>query len=107
MGERLRWKNCDDVDRYLEAIREDRLPLAEAEILSEEEVWEERVLLALRTSEGVDRCVLGENTDMDKLEEDIVLFEELGLVWSGEEKLGFTEKGMMVSDALLYRLMAG
>ncbi len=50
----LRWKNVDNLQRYLSEIAAGRLPQSEPERLSEAEQMEETVFMALRMNEGLD-----------------------------------------------------
>ena len=49
-----RWWNVSDIHLYIERLQQETLPIADEEWLSLTELYEECVMLGLRTSRGID-----------------------------------------------------
>ncbi len=103
----LRWSNLKDVSGYMRAVGQGILPLEEVELLTREEAWEEEVMLSLRTSWGLDLDVLGEVRNTVHLADMIKGWVSSGLAWQEHGMMGLSERGMLVSNDLIARLIGG
>ena len=83
--------------------------IAEARTLGLREQASEALLMGLRLNEGVDLAEMSRRFDVAK--EDLLddaklaLYRDLGLAWSKDERIGVTEAGMPLLDALLGELV--
>lgn len=100
-----RFRNTSDIKEYIRRIKAAESPLEETEHLSPYEVWEEEVLLSLRTASGLEMDVLdrrgGRDDDARKAWR---VFMEAGLAWRRGTRCGLTEKGMFVSNHIISSL---
>jgi len=102
MLERARFSNTASLSDYLSGIRE-----ADRQLLDETDALEETVMLALRTSEGMDmgvyRTLSGRNFPKKEQTIDRLLSEGLALLKNG--RLSLTERGMDVLNAVIEALV--
>ncbi len=100
-----RCRNTADIEEYIRRMKAAESPLEETEHLSPEEVWEEEVLLSLRTARGLEMDVLarrgGFDDDAQAVWND---FMEAGLAWRRGTRCGLTDKGMFVSNHIISNL---
>ncbi|MBQ8968976.1 MAG: radical SAM family heme chaperone HemW [Bacteroidaceae bacterium] len=108
-GERTRSFNCADVRAYVEAINQGRLP-SEAEVLSEKERYDERVMLSLRTSQGLSLTAIGRDFGPAMRRHCECMAQphlHAGrLQKKPDETLCLTRQGLFVSDDIISDLMA-
>lgn len=96
-------------ENYLAAVETHGDGIAEARTLGLREQASEALLMGLRLNEGVDLAEMSRRFDVAK--EDLVddaklaLYRDLGLAWSKDERIGVTEAGMPLLDALLGELV--
>ncbi len=111
-GDRLRSANPGDVKGYLKAFAPEKGEWGEwkrqEERLSDEELWEEMILTRLRTSEGVLLDEVRSRFGEDALRR--LLVDSAGLVKDGKmvadgASLRLSREGVMISDAIMVRLM--
>ncbi len=96
-------------ENWLAAITRDGHGISEHRGLSNPEQASEALLMGLRLAEGIDLGALatragfasGDLIDRAKLD----FYDTQGLVWSNGERIGVTEAGMPVLDALLGELV--
>ena len=105
-GDRRSW-NIADVERYIEAIDRGILP-SEAEVLDTDTRYNDTVMLALRTAEGI---------NLDRLEHDFgkprldyclanaARYITDGLLLCEDNRLRLTRNGLFVSDMVMSDLM--
>ena len=105
-GDRRSW-NIADVERYIEAIDRGILP-SEAEVLDTDTRYNDTVMLALRTAEGI---------NLDRLEHDFgkprldyclanaARYITNGLLLCEDNRLRLTRNGLFVSDMVMSDLM--
>ena len=78
-------------------------------MLDRREQASEALLMGLRLGEGIDLAAIGGRFDVttsDLIDASrMALYQDLGLVWSKEEKIGVTAQGMPLLDALLGELV--
>lgn len=98
-GGGVRWTNHREVGAWLAAVDAGGLPTASEERLGEAEIANERIMLALRTAEGVELTVLGRGKQG---EVDALVRAGLAVVRGG--RLRLTEEGMDVHSAAAERL---
>ena len=91
-----RWFNIKNIARYMENLKGNKLPVAENVNLDEAELLKEKIIMGLRTSEGVEKEILE-----GKIPEEIKrkFFEEK------ENRIAFNNRGFLLSNALLSMLI--
>ncbi len=103
-----RKKNVEGLSAYMQALREERLPLVEEEKLDKEAHFREAVILGLRLIEGVERKELQDRFGFDLVAYYGVRLERLvrqGLVsWEGE-RLKLTPKGLLLANVVARELV--
>lgn len=94
-----RWWNVSDIHLYIERLQEDKLPIADEEWLSLTELYEECVMLGLRTSRGIDlrRAELQAEPIMDRATP--WLDQEL-LTLTDDDHLRLTHDGLIWCDRI-------
>ena len=96
-------------ENYLAAIGEQGHGISEMRSLGRREQASEALLMGLRLAEGVDlagmaaRFGLEASTLVDDAK--LALYRDLGLAWSEGQRIGVTEAGMPLLDALLGELV--
>jgi oxygen-independent coproporphyrinogen-3 oxidase len=103
-----RWWNASNIRTYLDRIAAGALPVAGEETLGTRELFEERVMLGLRTGR-LDLAAVREATGTDLLETSRLLIAELrarGLAALEGTTLALTRGGIMVCDELSARFIA-
>lgn len=100
-GEERMW-NIKNNSLYQKALKEDRLPLT-YEKLSPAEQWNEFIMIAVRTSEGIDLLEL-ENRwgkkDVDQLLQDATINMERQLLQIENNHLQLTKEGKLLADQI-------
>ena len=103
-GGNLRTSNCEDVQAYIRAIGEGYLPVSE-ECLSDDERYNERIMLSLRTVEGLSLSDVERDfgTDRRRYCERMAAphLRRGTLQKKTGEKLCLTRRGLFVSDDIL------
>jgi putative oxygen-independent coproporphyrinogen III oxidase len=96
-------------ENFLEAVRRHGHGLAEERLLAPREQASEALLMGLRLTEGIDLAALTTRLGLQRAElidlPSLEWHRNLGLVWSEGARIGVTEQGMPVLDALLARLV--
>jgi len=87
-----RWSNVHSVREYVEAVVGWQRPVVFEEELTDDQMLMERVMLGLRTSDGVDRSLVLHSRVEDMVNE--------GLLCVCGDRIVPTERGMLVSDAI-------
>ncbi|BBC73101.1 coproporphyrinogen III oxidase [Altererythrobacter sp. B11] len=97
-------------ENYLQAVRRNGHGLQEETALAPREQAAEALLMGLRLREGVDPPALAARfglAEADLLEAGrLALLERLGMAWRSGSRIGVTEQGMPVLDALLGQLIS-
>ena len=96
-------------ENWLKALAETGHGLAEARALSVTEQASEALLMGLRLGEGIDLAALDRRfglTQADLVDQDrLAFYASLGLAWKDANRIGVTEAGMPLLDALLGELV--
>ncbi|MBA3017737.1 MAG: radical SAM family heme chaperone HemW [Proteobacteria bacterium] len=105
-----RYWNCRSVKKYIENIKEGRLPVEEKEILSKEQRMMEMVYLGLRKTDGIDIDVIDETLGINfrqMFAEKIKQLEEDGYILPIQPKnrCALSRKGMLFLDSIAPILM--
>lgn len=101
-----RYGNIKPVARYCEALEQGTLPIAEAERLTARQRLSERLILGLRTIDGVPTDWLAERTAGDAaLKRRVGDWEAAGLLTRTPARIALTEAGFLLSDALFVELL--
>ena len=100
-----RWWNCRSVRKYINKVKEDRLPVKEKEILSKEQLLMEMVYLGLRQTDGIDIDVIDENFGIKFRKifaEKIKQLEKDGYILRLQPKnyCALSRKGMLFLDSI-------
>lgn len=102
----VRYGNLKPVPRYTAALAAGRLPLDTWERLTPRQRLAERLILGLRTSDGVPRAGLDERLAGDaRLAGLVEDWERAGWLRQGGFQVSLTESGFLVSDALFVELL--
>ena len=101
-GEKRQW-NIDDIQTYISSIRQDVIP-AEEELLDKDTRYNDHVMLALRTREGLDLESL-DTEERAYCEQTAARFIDDGLLTKKNNHLILTRKGLFVSDMVMSELM--
>lgn len=99
-GDRRRSWNTPDIDAYLSSRP------GGAEILSDREVWEEKLMLALRTAEGLRLATLTpvERALLAQKEPVLEQLSKTGKILMDRDSLRIVPEGIFVSDSIISRL---
>jgi oxygen-independent coproporphyrinogen-3 oxidase len=103
----VRYANVKPVERYAALVEAGQLPLASHEVLTARQALAERLMLGLRTVDGVpaerlaERCAL----ERGRLPEVLDAWRERGLLAEHEGRVRLTESGFLLSDALFTELL--
>jgi oxygen-independent coproporphyrinogen-3 oxidase len=103
----VRYANVKPVERYSALVEAGHLPLATHEVLTPRQALGERLILGLRTSDGVPAERLAERCDLERgrLPEVLDAWRERGLLADREGRVRLTEAGFLLSDALFTELL--
>jgi oxygen-independent coproporphyrinogen-3 oxidase len=103
----VRYGNLKPVARYCATLEDDALPIETSETLTARQRLAERLILGLRTADGVPAAWMAE-----RLRDDVALARRLDawrdeglLVDTVEDRTRLTEKGFLLSDALFVELL--
>jgi len=97
-----RWWNLANTGGYAEKLEANTFPVAGEEMLSESQMWEERIFLGLR-SDGVDTVEVRNRFQKDLLKDHSLVLEELfsrRLATFDGRRLRLTSKGYAVCDEI-------
>ena len=95
--------NVSDIHQYIEAIEHGKLP-SERELLDGDTRYNDRITVALRTSDGLDLASLSKHHRSYCLKE-AQRFIDDGLLRMDDNHLVLTRKGLFVSDMVMSGLM--
>jgi putative oxygen-independent coproporphyrinogen III oxidase len=100
-----RYWNCRSLKKYIENIKEGRLPVEEKEILSKEQRMMEMIYLGLRKTDGIDIDAIDENLGINFCQmfaEKIKQLEEDGYILpiQPENRCALSRKGMLFLDSI-------
>ena len=102
----VRYGNHKPVPRYATALAAGTLPLDTWERLTPRQQRAERLILGLRTADGVPRVWLDERVaDDPRLGRLVADWEQAGLLRQGSGRVVLTESGFLLSDALFVELL--
>jgi oxygen-independent coproporphyrinogen-3 oxidase len=101
-GPDTRLRNVSDIAEYIRRVQAEESPLEEMERLNLQEIWEEEVMLSLRTAQGME---IGTLTRRETRAEGATRawedFVQAGLAWRRGARCGLTERGMFVSNHII------
>jgi len=102
----VRYGNHKPVSRYVAALATGTLPLDTWERLTPRQRLAERLILGLRTADGVARAWLDERLRGDtRLGRLVADWGQAGLLRQGAGRVALTESGFLLSDALFVELL--
>ncbi|SPD75198.1 putative oxygen-independent coproporphyrinogen III oxidase [uncultured Desulfobacterium sp.] len=96
-GSQQRWWNVSSVRRYCEALEEGASPVSGSECLSDEQLAFERVVLGLRTKDGLDENVIPLNHRSWNLMSEL---RDSGFIVIDNGRIMPTTKGFLMADYL-------
>ena len=103
---RLRYANVKATPRYCETLAGAGLPVASAELLSERQRLAERLILGLRTADGIPATLLEARLDGDaRLRGLVDEWRARALLTDARDRVRLTEAGFLLSDALFVELL--
>ena len=104
---RVRYSNVRPVERYCTLVEADGLPLQTHEVLTDRQALAERLILGLRTSDGIPAAWLSERCALERgrLPELLDTWHERGLLAERDGRVRLTEAGFLLSDALFTELL--
>ena len=103
---RIRYSNARSTDRYCDLLERELLPVAVHEVLSDRQEAGERLILGLRTLDGVAAPWLTERAALDpSLTARLDAWQEAGLLSIARGRARLTERGFLLSDALFVELL--
>ncbi len=100
-GEKRRWSNERDTNKYVELIESGVTAVVDIEELTPNQLRREFGFLSLRLREGLDRAEFRRRFDSDVLEiypAELQQMLEIGLVEISEQRIALTKKGMLFSN---------
>ncbi len=95
----VRTEIVPDVHSYINSVGRGTLPFTDTVVVNQDVAIKESIFLGLRTWEGIDKALL--NTSEAKIED---LVRE-GLVCLNGQRIRLTDRGMLLSNEVLLRLM--
>ena len=105
-GKRSRKWNVSDVRSYITEIAQDRLP-SEGEWLTDVQLFNERLMLSLRTKEGVDKgalMALGGEERYERCRRKVEQLMTKGLLTEDDTAWRLTKEAIFVSDMIIEQL---
>jgi len=103
---RLRYANVKATPRYCETLAGAGLPVASAELVSERQRLGERLILGLRTADGIPATLLEARLDGDaRLRGLLDEWRARALLTDARDRVRLTEAGFLLSDALFVELL--
>lgn len=101
-----RYTNVKPVTRYTQLLEEDRLPIDTSEHLDDRQALGERLILGLRTADGIEASILATRAANDPaLRRRLEAWRHQGLLQDDGSRTRLTESGFLVSDALFVDLL--
>jgi oxygen-independent coproporphyrinogen-3 oxidase len=102
----LRYGNARALTRYCSTVESGQLPVETSERLTARQQAAERLILGLRTSDGVPATALAERAAGDRdLSERLARWRAEGLLEDEGARARLTEGGFLLSDALFVDLL--
>jgi oxygen-independent coproporphyrinogen-3 oxidase len=102
----VRYGNTKPLARYCALVEEHRLPIDTSERLTERQALGERLILGLRTADGVPAAQLAERAAADTaLAGRVEAWRERGLLNVVDGRAWLSEEGFLLSDALFVELL--
>ncbi|MFB6247789.1 MAG: coproporphyrinogen-III oxidase family protein [Salinibacter sp.] len=103
-----RWTNVNDLDRYMEFLREQCPPVAHRQSLNRTALAQEYVMLRLRTAAGLDLRRLREQYGVDLRTDEDTLLDRLraeDLIRTEDHTVRLSSRGRLLADAITEKLM--
>jgi oxygen-independent coproporphyrinogen-3 oxidase len=100
-GDRLRWSNERDLQKYLGLVESSLSPVCARESLTEEELRAEALFLGLRMMGGISAREFRDAYNLDVLQhhrEDFTRFREAGLLEINGDTIKLTSSGALLSN---------
>jgi oxygen-independent coproporphyrinogen-3 oxidase len=102
----VRYTNAKPVPRYCGVLEDGRLPIETWERLTPRQRLAERLILGLRTSDGIPAAWLSERAAGDPaLQSRLQTWRDEGLLAAAGPRVRLTESGFLLSDALFVHLL--
>lgn len=110
-GFSIRKANPSDIKRYIKTfsdLAEEKKIFYIEEVLSKEEIWEEKIMTRMRTTQGLSLLEVEKEFGKDKLNfllQKAQKYIARNLLKEKERYLSFTDKGFLISDSILVELI--
>lgn len=91
-----RWRNVRNINLYVEILKNGILPIEEKIGLNSEELLKEKIIMGLRTTEGIEKELIDGKLPQEIKKE---FFSERG------NRIAFNDKGFLISNSLLSMLI--
>lgn len=110
-GFSIRKANPSDIKRYIKTfsdLAEEKKIFYIKEVLSKEEIWEEKIMTRMRTTQGLSLLEVEKEFGKDKLNfllQKAQKYIARNLLKEKERYLSFTDKGFLISDSILVELI--
>ncbi|MGH7888969.1 MAG: hypothetical protein ACRENF_00280, partial [Thermodesulfobacteriota bacterium] len=101
----MRSANLKNPALYMKTVREGKKPVAFKEYLNKNEALEDRVLMGLRLREGLSLSSLEESFGVKVSAGKLDSFSDEGLIKLSPNSLQLTNKGFLVSDELILKVL--
>lgn len=99
---KYRASSYKSVDKYIASLTKGKLPTAFKEELSDQQKREERLMLGLRLTSGVDLITVKEAIDKDVLAD----FIKQGYLKKSINAIALTDRGFMIADEIIVKLLS-
>ncbi len=100
----MRFANVGDVESYMNAINEDRLPVTEEMVLTPQDTVKETLFLGLRKKEGIELSEMPAET-VEKMKETLGNLVLQDLIEPSDNRIKLTRKGLLLCNEVIVRLM--
>ena len=100
-----RFGNAESVEDYCQTLEEGRLPIAESELLSEDQRQRERIVFGLRLVEGVDQALLRHEPPDRAWHQTLDRMTRRGLLEERAGRIRLTDEGRRFADSVAVELL--
>jgi oxygen-independent coproporphyrinogen-3 oxidase len=100
-----RFGNSESMENYVRTLEEERLPIVDSELLSEDQRRRERIVFGLRLIEGVDQALLRHEPPDRAWQQALDQLTRRGLLEERAGKLRLTDEGRRFADSVAVELL--
>lgn len=106
--ENKRFSNEENIEKYIDIINKDELPVVYEEILNEEEIFVEEIILGLRMLKGINTTEILKNQLQERIDKFIKNKENLlksGLIEEERDIIRLTDRGLDLANQVFVKFM--